>query len=772
MTSFLHKGLNFIGSLFIKLVTRPNILNPQLLLPALGPTQKIYYVLESDRTSHKILLKQLLTAQGREISDQQILLADSGGLAPLRETLINLVCTQESNPELDTLIVPVAIFHGRLPGRENSWLNLLYAETWHKAGPLGSALQLLVNGRATLVKVDPALELKQLLTSTERETTEAVARKTARVIRTHFLITRQSIIGPDLSHRRTLISLVLNDPEVQSAIERQAIETGESRHRIERHSLKALDKIAADFSPVTARLLFPIFNWVWKRLYSKVNIHNSESIQEISKTHQLIYLPCHRSHMDYLLLSWALYQQGLMLPHVAAGENLNIPVIGPILKRCGAIFMRRSFKGDHLYTCLYKSYLKQMSHRGHSLEYFIEGGRSRTGRLLPAKTGLLSMSIDTFREGKHRPVALVPVWLGYDRLVESQSYQNELSGSEKKNESVTDFLSSLSIFRESFGEAHLSFGEILDLKNHTDSTRELHTDVKNIANQVMSSINQASSVTQSSILATALLAGFKRQSVAELSSKCSQLVTLLRDLNFQSGSLPEGKASDWVESAAKRHQLQLKQNQVCLSQSQASEMCFYRNNIQHLFLLPGMYLLLVHRLEKPRAQNINNAIRTLYPFFQSELFLPWSADELTPVLKKTREVLFDNNLLQPSEDDNWILSSNPLAHTLLLSVEPLVLRYYIVLRVLSRYQVISNEDLVLTTKSIAKSLHQEYGYSTPEYRDEKVLQNFIDQLENQDLLNRAGTRLSVNADTSGILKKTENVLRPHLTSLIDQKLVH
>ena len=181
MSNLVAKGLNIIGSLFIKLVTRPNIINPQQLLVAQGPNQKIYYVLESDRTSHKLLLRQILKSQGRDISADQILLADSGGLAPLRETLVSLVSAQKSNPELNTQIVPVAIFHGRMPGRERSWLNLLYAETWHKAGPLGSALQLLINGRATLVKVDPALELKQLLD--EQESHEAIARKTARCVR-------------------------------------------------------------------------------------------------------------------------------------------------------------------------------------------------------------------------------------------------------------------------------------------------------------------------------------------------------------------------------------------------------------------------------------------------------------------------------------------------------------------------------------------------------------------------------------------------------------
>lgn len=767
MTRLIEQSLTYLGSLFIRLVTRPKLINPQLLLPSKGPKQKIYYVLESDRLSHRLLLKHLLSKQQREISDSQILLADSGGTAPLRETLVDLVQAQQSNPDLNTLIIPVAIFHGRLPGREDSWLNLLYAETWHKAGTLGGALQLLLNGRHTLVKVDEALALSQLVA--EQECTEATARKTARVLRTHFVITRQSIIGPDLSHRRNFISLVLNDPKVQKAIDQQAAISGESRHRIERHCLKTLDKIAANFSPVTARVLFPIFNWLWKRLYKRVNVCNSDQVREIAKSHHLIYLPCHRSHMDYLLLSWSLYQQGLVIPHVAAGENLNIPVIGPILKRCGAIFMRRSFKGDHLYACLYKSYLEQMSHRGHPLEYFIEGGRSRTGRLLPAKTGLLSMNIDSYRENRHHPVALIPVWIGYDRLVESGSYQHELTGSAKKKESVSGFVSSLGILKESFGETYLSFGDPILLDQTSDSSLTLENEITNTAQQVMYRINNAACLTKSSILGTTLLAGFQSQSVAELSHKCTSLLDLLNELNVHSGNAPIGMPSEWIEDAATMGQVTLQYNQVLLSETQAQEMSFYRNNIQHLLALPGLYLLIIRRVDKARAQTINKTIRALYPFLQAELFLPWHEDELTPILKKHRETLLSHNLLQ-SDNDTWSLTSHPLCNTLLLSVEPIILRYYIVLGLLSQYEEISNDDLISTSQKIAKKIHTEYGYNPPEYGDRHVLHAFIKELAYKQQIHSKDGRWQANLDAEETLTQIRKILRPHMVSLIDHQL--
>ncbi|PIE23633.1 MAG: hypothetical protein CSA60_04245 [Neptuniibacter caesariensis] len=768
--TLMQRVIHKLGRAFIKLVTRPQLVNPQLLLPPQQPGYKVYYILENNRLSHQLLLASLLQQQQRQLDERQILFADSEGQSPLRETLAKLVEAQSSSDDLNTLIIPVAIFHGRLPHREKSFLNLLYAETWHRAGPLGSMLQLLVNGRQTLVRVDKPLELKQFIAG--HDSTDAICRKTARVLRTHFSIVRESIIGPDLSHRRTLISLVLKHPEVQKAIDTQAAERGISRYKIERHCVKTLDKIAANFSPTTARILDPILNWVWHRLYREVRIHNIAAIQEVAKTHHLIYLPCHRSHMDYLLLSWALYRHGLVIPHVAAGENLNIPVIGKILKRGGAIFMRRKFQGDPLYACLYKIYLEQMSHRGHSLEYFIEGGRSRTGRLLPAKTGLLSMTIESFREGSPKPVALIPIWIGYDRLVESKSYQRELMGEGKQKESFLNFFATLKILKEKFGDTLLSFGEPVKLEQHTDPARPLRDDVKQVATTVMTGINQAGGITSSSLLATCLLGSGPLQSVAELSDKASRLHNLLHSLHPETGLTPQGKASNWINTAEEMGQITLNMNRVELTLAQTLEMSFYRNNIHHMLILPGLYLLLAHRLKSPKTQKINRVLRSAYPFIQAELFLPYSTTELTDRFRHIRTALFEHNLLEDNGDNGWKVTNNPLVNTLILTAEPLLLRYYTVLRALARYKRISADDLLQTSKKIAERIYQEFGYGSADYNDERIIQTFIKQLSEQGYAIRTHDRLVCNFAGEELFLQASQILRPHMISLIDRQLRH
>jgi glycerol-3-phosphate O-acyltransferase len=202
---------------------------------------------------------------------------------------------------------------------------------------------------------------------------------------------------------------------------------------------------------------------VWNRLYDGVELHHLDNLQSVIDANEVVYVPCHRSHMDYLLLSYVIYQSGYAIPHIAAGVNLNLPVIGRIMRQGGAFFIRRSFAGNPLYTTVFTKYLGLMMARGHAIEYFIEGGRSRTGRLLQPKTGALTMTVRSFLRDPKRPVVFVPVYFGYERVVEGNTYINELSGKPKEKESVWGMLKTLPALRRRFGKVHVSLGEQIRL---------------------------------------------------------------------------------------------------------------------------------------------------------------------------------------------------------------------------------------------------------------------------------------------------------------------
>ena len=193
-----------------------------------------------------------------------------------------------------------------------------------------------------------------------------------------------------------------------------------------------MEEIAADFSYETVRLSDRVLSWTWNRLYQGINVTNAERVRQLAQDgHEIVYVPCHRSHMDYLLLSYVLYHQGLVPPHIAAGINLNFWPAGPIFRRLGAFFIRRTFKGNKLYSTVFREYLGELFTRGYSVEYFVEGGRSRTGRLLEPKTGTLSMTIQAMLRGGTRPITLVPIYIGYEHVMEVGTYA-KLRGATKE----------------------------------------------------------------------------------------------------------------------------------------------------------------------------------------------------------------------------------------------------------------------------------------------------------------------------------------------------
>src|SRR6202030_434318 len=280
-------------------------------------------------------------------------------------------------------------------------------------------------------------------------------------------------------------------------------------------------EIAANYSHAFVRFMEHALGWLWNRLYDGVVFGHAQTLERVAPGNEIVYVPCHRSHMDYLLLSYAIYVNGFAIPHIAAGINLNLPIVGRFLRKGGAFFIRRSFRGNALYTVVFMKYLAAIMARGHSIEYFIEGGRSRTGRLLQPKTGMLSMTVRSFLRDPARPVVFVPVYFGYERIVEGPTYIGELSGRPKEKESVFGLVRTFRKLRERFGKVHVNLGEPIPLGKLLDrydpNWRSLKFDddtrvpwvnqaVGDLAVAIMRNINSAAAVTPIGLLAMTLLA--------------------------------------------------------------------------------------------------------------------------------------------------------------------------------------------------------------------------------------------------------------------------
>ena len=350
------------------------------------------------------------------------------------------------------------------PHKEDSWWRLFFAEDWVLVGRFQKLLNVMFNGRNTLVYFGEPIRLRDVMD--EGLSAPRTVRRLLRSLRTGLRAQRASTIGPDLSHRRTLVAQILKTQEVRQAVRQEMQARAVAGRPVKRRGAlliarKHAVEVAANYSPAFITFMWLVLGWLWNWLYDGVRFRaHRETGGEVGDGAEIIYVPCHRSHMDYLLLSYVIYRKGFAVPHVAAGVNLNMPVIGRFLRKGGAFFLRRSFKGDALYAAVFTKYLGVMMARGHPLEYFIEGGRSRTGRLQAPRTGMLSMTVRSYVREPKRPVVFMPVYFGYERIVEGRTYIGELSGrAEGRRRACSGVLkASVSVLRSKFGRVHVNLG--------------------------------------------------------------------------------------------------------------------------------------------------------------------------------------------------------------------------------------------------------------------------------------------------------------------------
>ena len=347
------------------------------------------------------------------------LIPEPGSTKTHSGSLARLLQAHRAHPELDVQLVPVSIFVGRSPDKASGWFSVLFSENWTIVGRFRRLLAILLNGRDTIVRFAAPVSIRDSIA--EDLPPERTVRKLSRVLRTHFHRIREAIIGPDLSTRRLLVDQVLAAEPVREAIATQARRDNIKPEDAWKKAHAYAWEIAADYSNPVVRSASFLLSHVWNRIFAGMLVHHLDKFKEAAPGHEVVYVPCHRSHMDYLVLSYLLYERGIVPPHIAAGINLNLPVIGTLLRKGGAFFMRRSFRGNPLYSAVFTEYVAQLVSGGYSLEYFIEGGRSRTGRLLQPKGGMISMTVRAFLRQPKKPVLFQPVYIGYEKLLEGNS---------------------------------------------------------------------------------------------------------------------------------------------------------------------------------------------------------------------------------------------------------------------------------------------------------------------------------------------------------------
>ena len=721
--------------------------------------------------------------------------------------LLRLIEILDKHPDTDIELIPVTVLWGRSPDKEDSLFKLLFTDTWATPSTVKQLMNIGLHGRQSFLEFHEPKSLRELV-DYARVTHPNLSPATYIVNQLNDYLDRQRevVLGPDLSDRRNVMQSLIKSQDVQDGIRKESIRSKISLIEAERRAIGYVNEIASDYSHATVRFAEQALTRLWTQLYDGVEVHNFNTVRELAKDYEIIYTPCHRSHIDYLLLSYVIYKRGMMVPYIAAGDNLNMPFVGQLLRGGGAFFIRRTFRGNALYTTVFKEYLYSILSRNTPLEYFIEGGRSRTGRLLPPKTGMLAMTVHSHLRGRAKPIVFVPTYFGYERLMEGATYVGEMNGKPKEAESIFGILQTLRKIERIFGKVHVNFGEPVFLdeilkqhgaehikieKNDDPIPQEVSDAVNTSANAILENINRAAVINPVSLLSLILLSTSKHTLDEEI---CIKQLDTYRNLLT---ALPYDHRVQITPLSGKEiiaYGLKLKLIKrvkhvlgdiIAIEDGQAVLLTYFRNNILHAYVLPSLIAAMVEHNGKISQGDLINVIRTLYPFLKAELFLKWNTDELKEQICNYVQGLIETQLITIDEHGNLCSPApNSEQHNQLVvlaaPVKQSIERYYMTLALITQRGSgnITTKQVEDLSHLLGQRLSVLYEFNSPEFFDKALFQSFIKVLTQQGYIsNNEEGAIVFDAQFKEVAQYANLVLDDvtlqmlqHITSFNDEEL--
>lgn len=640
----------------------------------------------------------------------------------------------------DIQIIPISVLWSRDPSIEGSAIRGIDLSTpgWRKF------LTLTFAGRdnCTIIS-DPcsAFYLEERLGSIEDED---LRRKTLkRLIQLHFLRKVRTVVGRPFPNRAKLLKELVKRQGTQLAIQDEMKAKGLTQEELEKKAYEIFDIMVADTRYPLLRFFNTIISLVWNRIYHGQNIVGANQVRELVQNgYEIIYIPCHRSHMDYILLLFAIFHEGLPIPQVASGDNLNFFPVGQIIRRCGSYFIRRKMKGDTFYTALFREYLSVLFERGYATEFFIEGGRSRTGRTLPPRTGMVSMTVQAQLRGIERPIAFIPTYLGYEHVMEVGSYMHELEGAKKQKESIKGLLGIFKRIRY-YGRGYVTFGEPISvprfLNTHvphwhdaidpTGNARPdwLYDTVNQLSHEIIIKLNDSATVNGINLCALAIIGDADHTLSINMLKRCLKLYLLVLSCDSKRQSMMPTTSVETLISQA----LELKKFRaydvgedmkfVRPSRGQTLQLTYFQNNILHLFALPALIATIMVRNGHISRTDVITHARSLFYFLKHELFVPVSEGELDPLINKYLDVFVQGGYILEQEHEILTLSGDGYEELLILSssIRLNLVRYLIAVALLKQINKgeLSKQEFIDACVDLCHQVPNDVTNNSPEFAD-------------------------------------------------------
>jgi len=580
-------------------------------------------------------------------------------------------------------IVPFLVAYGRRREMENeSLINILFGQMEH-TGTLRRLITFMRYSKQAFVIPTQPVSLVEYLSENSNRTKDEMIHELRGELIGRIEEEKASIVGPALKSRAELIGMVMHDPSLNQFLDDYAKKNKKDKKSLIKEVHRYLYEIAADYQETWIEIWLRVLTWLWNTVYDGLSVDSEglARLRQLSKKMPFVIISCHRSHIDYLLLSYVFYKNNIQMPFIAAGNNMSFFPMGYVFRRSGAFFLRRSFRGNAVYGEVFSKYMATLLHEGLPLEFFIEGGRSRTGKMVMPKYGLLSMIIQAYQDKYCENLACVPVYVGYDRVIEERSYLNELAGQPKKQENTVEMIKSTKVLRKRYGRVYINVGEPIVMKDYLEAQEkpvdemtldERQSLYRKIGYDTVLEINKVSVVTPFSLVASGLLSHDRRGisqeelnailndffdylstrqvRIAETFSRREKAIADALNIFNQTDIISKVEAVDEEEE-------ELQEVVYSLADSKRLNLEYYKNNILHFFV-PICFVataMVKHAEDMISLTKVMNDYKFLKWLLWNEFIFDERLDDVDEV-QEVLEYLHKKSLIVTSERDGevWI----------------------------------------------------------------------------------------------------------------------
>lgn len=530
----------------------------------------------------------------------------------------------QKNTDTPITIINVQFLYDKHPDKsEESYFDLFFGDK-SRPGAIRKFILFWLNyQKKPQAKFGAPVNLKEFVA--ESVQTEDISENLLRKIEQDLRVEKARITGPTLISKESIIKRILSDTDFNTHLSGFAHSTGKKFERLKKDAEKYLNEIGADVNYSYIHFFHITLSYLWNHIFDgHVVKHDSlAKIREVAGKNPIVLVPMHRSHIDYLLISDIFYERNITFPHVCGGINLNFWPVGRLIRKCGGFFIRRSFDGNKVYKESLYAYIKTLIHAGYCMEFFIEGTRSRTGKLLKPKMGILSLILRAFANKAASDIIFVPIAITYDQILEQKSYQAENSGADKKKEAALELLKVRKIFNKKYGKVYIEFADPISLKAYCHNRdlgdmAILKKTVNDFAYHLTYNINKVAIVTPTAMVSLALLS--LNKSSFTFDELMERIKPLKAYLNFKGASYSDlinysdryayGEA---INKLCSRNLLKevhtFEESFYKVEDRTRLDLDYYKNNILHFFVSLACFCKILAGLKEHESITVEGAIK-------------------------------------------------------------------------------------------------------------------------------------------------------------------